>query len=33
MSGYLAYLYSCGLTKEEELEIDNRVKESQKKFK
>lgn len=32
MSGYLAYLYSCSFTKEEELEIDNRVKESQKEF-
>lgn len=32
MSGYLAYSYSCGITKEEELEIDKRVDKSQKKF-
>ena len=32
MSGYLAYSYSCGLTKEEELEIDNRVSEACQEF-
>ena len=32
MSGYLAYSYSCGLTKDKKIEIDKRVKESQKEF-
>lgn len=32
MSSYLAYLYSRGLIKDEEIQINNKVKESQKEF-